>query len=191
MADEVDIKDRTITVPSILEFYTDEELNREYHAKEEYQNAIANYGVIYRVVSFSDITDVNDLKQMAREWIRRNYFDGVLSFNVKAVDLHLLGYNKDKILVGDRIPVEFLDMYDTPVTKVLTCLSAQYDLLRPENSSYKIGIPDVSTNIKYRKSISANLTNQNTQPAGTSKEEVDKQIDDKLNENGLIIESFA
>lgn len=191
MADEIDISERTITVPSIVEFYTDEQLNREYHAKEEYENAITKYGVIYRVVSFSDLTDVDDIKQMCREWIRKNYFDGVLSFSVKAVDLHLLGYNKDKILVGDRIPVEFLDMYDTPVTKVLTCLSAQYDLLKPENSTYKIGIPDVSTNIKYRKSISASLTNQGTKPAGVTEEEVKKTATDEMYKYGLIIDDMS
>ena len=152
---------RSISVPSILDinpstgdpYYTDAELNSEYHAKIEYQDAIENYGVIYKTVQFSEISDPEELKTACREWIRRNYYDGVLSFNVKAVDLHLLGYDTDKIMVGDRIPVSFIDVYPVPTVKVLTCISAQIDLLKPENNSYKIGIPDVSANVKYRKSL--------------------------------------
>ena len=148
------LSDRTITVPSIVNDFTDEELNAEYHAKTEYENAINNYGAIYKIVSFSDCDKKDDLIKFTKTWILRNFYDGVISFTVKAVDLHLLGYNKDKLQVGDRIAVEFMDTYKTPTIKVLTCLSAKYDLLKPENSTFKIGIPDVSTTLKYRNSLS-------------------------------------
>ena len=163
MADTpVNIADRTITVPSITSHYSDSELNREYHSKQEYADAIRKYGVIYKTVSFSDLSEIEDIKRACREWIRRNYYDGVLSFTVKAVDLHLLGSNKNKYLCGDRTTVRFIDTNSSPVEKTLTCMSAQYDLLKPENSSFKIGIPDVSANIKYRNSVTAKKTTQTT-----------------------------
>ena len=143
------LESRTITVPSIVDYYTDEELNSEYHAKAEYEQAIEKYGAIYKILDLNNSgMSAQDMQEFVREWIRKHYFDGVLSFTVKGVDLHLLGYNKDKLSIGDRIPVEFLDVYKTPVTKVLTCISAQYDILNPGNSTYKIGIPDVSMDVK-------------------------------------------
>lgn len=148
-----DIMSKSISVPSILSVYTDEQLNREYHSKAEYQSAIDNYGVIFKVVSFSELSSEDDLRNACNDWIRRNYFDGVLSFTVKLIDLHLLGYDKDQIMVGDQIRVHFLDGVRTPTTKVLTVLSVQYDILKPENTTVKIGIPDVSANLKYRKSV--------------------------------------
>lgn len=169
---QVDIFDRVISVPSIVADYTDEELNREYHSKTEYEQAIEKYGAIFKVLNFSDVDDVNLLQRYAKEWIRRNYYDGVLSFTVKAIDLHLLGYDTDKIKCGDYLPIEFLDLYKTPVTKYLTCMSVQYDLFHPENDTYKIGIPDVSADIKYRESLSSassykNANSDLNSPSGT------------------------
>ena len=175
---------RVITVPSIVNDYTDAQLNSEYHNKEDYEEAINKYGVIYKVVQFSD-AKLDNLATYAKEWIRRNYYDGVLSFNVKAVDLHLLGYNKNKIMVGDRIPVEFLDWYKTPVTKTLTCISAKYDLLKPENSNYRIGIPDVSANIKYRESITKKITTPSAKKGVDEIAEIQERMIDGLDDWGL------
>lgn len=185
------LSDRSISVPSIVEHYSDEELNSRYHCKEDYQNAVKKYGIIFKVLSFSDIDDPNLLKQYAREFIKDYYYDGVLSFNIKAVDLHLLGYDKDRFVSGERVPVEFIDTEDTPVTKTLSCISAQYDLLKPENSSFKIGIPDVSSNVKYRKS----LTKKSSGRTQSGKEEDAKgpleslygAIDEQLHAYGIDI----
>lgn len=156
----VDPATRAITVPSIVEYFTDAELNSEYHNKQDYLNAIDKYGIIYKTVSFGDETDVNKITEFCREWIRKNYYDGVISFDIKAVDLHLLGYERDKLRCGDRMRVEFMDTYKTPVTRTLTCMSAQLDLMKPENSTYKIGIPDVSADVKYRSSVTKKITSQ-------------------------------
>ena len=145
--------DRSISVPSIVEHYTDAELNVGYHQKTEYEQAIEKYGIIFKVLNFSETDNADLLKKYGREWIRQNYYDGVLSFQVKAVDLRLLGYSKDRLKTGEQIPVEFLDTEPQPVTKTRTCISAQYDLLKPENSTFKVGIPDVSANLKYRESL--------------------------------------
>lgn len=184
------IAEKTITVPSIIDHFTDEQLNREYHSKEEYANAINNYGVIYKIVNFSELDKAEEIKNACYEWIRKNFYDGVLTFTVKAVDLKLLGYPVDKILVGDQINVEFIDIAPEPITKWLTVLSINYDLFKPENTSYKIGIPDVSANEKYRNSITI------SQSTGTKKSfvdainETDKKLKQSLVDNGLIIEDL-
>ena len=168
MAGTGKLKARTISVPSIVPYYTDAELNSEYHAKEEYEQAIEKYGAIYKVVDFSDLKKQDELQAAVREWIRQHYFDGVRAFTVKAVDLHLLGFNKDKIKVGDRVSVEFLDLYKTPVTKTLTCISAQIDLLNPGNSTYKIGIPDTSMSLKHRFSNNRSSTGSKSSSTNSS-----------------------
>lgn len=180
------LADRTITVPSIVSSYTDEELNQEYHSKAEYENAISAYGAIYKIVNFSDTKDVATLTKYAKEWIRQNYYDGVLSFTAKAVDLHLLGYDKDKFLCGDRIPVNFLDGVKTPTKKTLTCMSASYDLLKPENSQFKIGVPDVAANVKWRESV-ANSTSSGKSNKKTTDTNVEDKIEEVLVDNGIVI----
>ena len=147
---EETVMSRAISVPSIVDYYTDEQLNTDYHRKEEYEQAINKYGNIFKVVSFSDTTDKDKLIQYGREWIRRNYYDGVISFTITALDFRVLGYNAEKMLCGDRIPVTFIDDDGTRTTKTLTCLSVRRDLLKPENTQFKIGIPGVSDNPKYR-----------------------------------------
>lgn len=188
MADQpVNIDDRTITVPSIVSFYTDAQLNREYHAKVDYEQAITKYGTIYKIVSFSEVSDPELLKQYCREWIRRNYYDGVLAFQVKAVDLHLLGYQTDKLIVGDRITVEFRDdSVSAPITRTFTCLSAQYDLLKPENSTFKIGIPDVSSNEKYRESVTKKSTSQAKPKTPSLDQQLEEKVPPIIIELGLI-----
>lgn len=164
---QVDINTRVISVPSIVSHFTDEQLNSEYHRKEDYEEAINKYGAIFKHVSFSD-AKVENLADYCRKWIFRNYYDGVRSFNLKAIDLAMVGYQTDKILVGDRVAVEYTTnpQIPVPVTRRMTCLSAQYDLLNPQNTTFKIGIPDVSANIKYRETISVNqrLTQKPTKP---------------------------
>lgn len=266
---QADVEARRIPVPSIVAYFdtvspNKDLLNVEYHSRSDYINAIRKHGAIYKVVQFSETTDPAKIREYGMEWIRRNYYDGVVSFTVKAVDLHMLNYRNslgspyEKILCGDRIEVDFID--GNPVEKMgdhnyinlnpntidltnltietdnddyrysivgcqvgdqfmisadvganirayaflnnkdvvvsrsaantsirnefvtapqgavtliindkgghdsfignsksivrrtMTCLSAQYDLLKPENSSFKIGIPDISANIKYRES---------------------------------------
>lgn len=268
---QADVEARRIPVPSIVPYFDAKgtDLNVEYHSRSDYVNAIRKHGAIYKVVQFSETSDAAKIREYGMEWIRRNYYDGVVSFTVKAVDLHMLNYRNslgqlyDKILCGDRIEVRFIngdpiekmgshnyinlnpndlntpinltspttgaendyryaivgceagdifvisadggsaprayaflnnedkiisgaraaanaslrnefimapqnavtlvindkggwDSYigntDKIVRRTMTCLSAQYDLLKPENSSFKIGIPDISANIKYRES---------------------------------------
>lgn len=180
------LSDRVIRVPDIISHFTDAELNSEYHNKYDYANAVNKYGAIYKVISFSEVTDVNLIKQYAWDWIRRNYYDGVLSFTVKAVDLHLLGVDIDKFMCGDRIVVLFMDEYGSYVARTLTCLSAQYDLLKPDNSTFKIGVPDVSANVKYRESI-ANKKSTKPRPKDKTPPPDMPSIIEGLREYGLDI----
>ena len=143
-----------LTVPQICKsvnpnsFYTDEELDSGYHFANDYIDAVANYGLIFKTVELSDAHSAAELLTKAAEWIKNNYQGGVKSFTIKAVDLRFLGENVQKILVGDRVQLNYPIATGfqnggtcTIGMRILTVLSASYDLYHPDNNQYTFGIP--------------------------------------------------
>ena len=143
-----------LTVPQICKsvnpnsFYTDEELDSGYHFANDYIDAVANYGLIFKTVELSDAHSAAELLTKAAEWIKNNYQGGVKSFTIKAVDLRFLGENVQKILVGDRVQLNYpiaTGFHNggtcTIAMRILTVLSASYDLYNPDNNQYTFGIP--------------------------------------------------
>lgn len=142
---------KCLFVPEMSDFFTEEELNSGYHSKEEYDNAIKNFGLIYKAQKFSNADTVDKLLDYATDYIKNNFHGGLSSFTVTALDKHLLGeMNKRKYMVGDRVLVAYPDpMTHAEVERNLTVISADYDLYNPENNSYKVGIPDTTLNKVY------------------------------------------
>ena len=139
------IDGKVLNVPDICNVYSDEELNSGYHRAENYRNAINNYGTIIKTVSFDDATTKEKLYTDACEWIKNNYQGEVTKFTIKAIDMHQIGENTSKIMVGDQVtiiyPVGDENGAFTNRTTTLTCLNISYDLYHPENNSYTFGIP--------------------------------------------------
>lgn len=130
--------------------FTDVQLNRGYHSKKDYANAINDYGIIIKTVSLPDCTNKEKLYKEACKWILNNYQGKVTKYTVKAIDLHQIskvtGKKIAKISVGDRVrlvyPIGNENNKTTTKTSIVqTCLSIQYDLYHPENNSYTFGIP--------------------------------------------------
>lgn len=142
---------KCLFVPEMSDFFTEEELNSGYHSKEEYDNAIKNYGLIYKAQKFSNADTVDKLLDYATDYIKNNFHGGLTSFTVTALDQHLLGeMNKRKYMSGDRVRVMYPDpVTHNEVTQNLTVISADYDLYNPENNAYKVGIPDSTLNKVY------------------------------------------
>lgn len=128
----------------LCDLYSEVQLNDDFHKYSDYANAKNNFGVIYKTQSFSDADTQEKLWNYAKDWIRKCYFGAVDSFNVKAVDMHVVDASYPKILVGECVDVSyyiFTNGQKTTETRKLICKSAQYDLFNPENSSYTFGIP--------------------------------------------------
>lgn len=142
---------KCLFVPEMSDFFTDEELNSGYHSKEEYDNAIKNFGLIYKAQKFSNADTVDKLLDYATDYVKNNFHGGLTSFTITALDKHLLGeMNKRKYMSGDRVRVIYPDpMTHTDIERDLTIISADYDLYNPENNSYKVGIPDTTLNKVY------------------------------------------
>ena len=139
------IDGKILRVPDIVGHFSDAQLNRGYHKKSDYANAINKYGMIIKTVSLTDCSTKTKLYDEACKWILNNYQGEVTKFTVKAIDMHQIGEHVTKISVGDRVkiiyPVGNEDGTFRKESVVQTCLSIQYDLYHPENNSYTFGIP--------------------------------------------------
>lgn len=141
-----------IEVPELLSegLYTEEELTFPYYSSDIFRTAIDDYGIVYRVQKFENAKNETELFSFAKDWIRNNYRGEVISLNVKALDLHLVGQAANQYKVGDQVMVVYTDgPNDIRKEHKLCILSIQYDLENPENNSYVIGIPDNPFNKKY------------------------------------------
>lgn len=146
---------KRILVPQITQVYTDAQLNRGVHTKEDYQKAVDTYGIIYKVESFSNANTKAKLWAYACDWIKNNYIGGLSSFDVSALDMHLIGNSNGKFLVGDKVTIVYPDVDklasepSAMMDKTMTMTSITYDLYHPEKNQYKISIPNAILKKKY------------------------------------------
>ena len=68
------------------------------------ESAVGNFGWIYKVVTFDDVTDPNNLKAKAEEYLNAVQFENVV-IEAKAVDMHLTDKNIERFKVSDEILV--------------------------------------------------------------------------------------
>lgn len=136
-----------LRVDAITQIYTDEQLNSGYHTADDYRNSYNKYGLIFKTVDLSEETTKESLFNKAAEWIKDNYFGGIDSFTVSAIDMHLIGENEAPIMLGNRVNIQYVD--DVSVSRVLTCISIKLDLYNPEKNQYGFGIPSTSLNRSY------------------------------------------
>lgn len=100
--------------------------------------AVKAYGYIVKTQSFSDVDDVDDLYDKAVEYIRNN-FDFHIEYSTKAVDAHVINPGVRRIKVGDKCWLK--SEWHQVDEDELYVISAEYDLMNPENDTYEIGIP--------------------------------------------------
>ena len=136
-----------LRVDAITQLYTDEQLNSGYHTADDYRNSYNKYGLIFKTVDLSEETTKAGLFNKAAEWIKDNYFGGIDSFTVSAIDMHLIGEDEAPIMLGNRVNIQYVD--DTTVSRTLTCISIKLDLYNPEKNQYGFGIPSTSLNRSY------------------------------------------
>lgn len=136
-----------LRVDAITQIYTDEQLNSGYHTADDYRNSYNKYGLIFKPVDLSEETTKESLFNKTAEWIKDNYFGGIDSFTVSAIDMHLIGENEAPIMLGNRVNIQYVD--DVSVSRVLTCTSIKLVLYNPEKNQYGFGIPSTSLNRSY------------------------------------------
>ena len=116
--------------------------------KYEVPGAVAKYGRITHVESFSGIKDKAELEKMAKEYVENHYDPYPTELTIKAIDLHILDGSIQTIVVGNTVKIQ-----STPhnLSKNLMCVSIDYDLQNPENTSYVFGHPKQSLSQRQSK----------------------------------------
>lgn len=66
------------------------------------QNAVDHFGWIRKVVNWDDVTDPDNLKKKAEEWLKSNQYE-TMTLEVTAVDMSMLNADIDTYEVGDVV----------------------------------------------------------------------------------------
>lgn len=160
-ATEVHGNNKRILVPQILDVFSEEELSTGYMTADVYDNAVRQYGIIYKTQNFSNADTKEKLFEYACEWIKNNYVGGITGYDLTAVDMHHVNNVVAKYLVGDRVGLKLPsditghDEYvsseseDRIITIARTLLSVKYNLHNPEKNGYNAGIPSDILNREY------------------------------------------
>jgi len=116
--------------------------------------AVATYGLIYKVVSWDNVTKPLNLLNNARE-----YLNGLINQNItielSAIDLSLLDKSIDSFKLGDYIEIE---SKPHGVSDTLLLQKQSIDLLNPDNDKITLGYTYSSFTDK---TLSSNTQNEN------------------------------
>ena len=140
--DALYLNPRELWVKDIGDHYTEEQLQTTYQCLADYQSSLDQYGVIYKVVNFSNADSTSKLSEWAWDYIKTNYHGGLTSFTANAVDLIITGNSNKPLLSGDRVMTRYPNVHGGTYEKELTILSAEYPLHNPESDTFTIGIPN-------------------------------------------------
>lgn len=150
-----------ILVPQIANVYTAEQLDTGYVNESIFEKAVEQYGIIYKVQTFSNADTQAKLWSYACDWIRHNYVGGITNYDLTAIDMHHIDGTVAKYLVGNCIPLRLppdlteLDEYadanfqERSAIVYRTILSIKYNLHNPEKNSYSCGIVSDILNLEY------------------------------------------
>ena len=190
---------KRILVPQIVDQFADSELNSGYHSKSDYQNAVNDYGIIYKTEKFDNADTQEKLWNYALDYIKNNYAGGLTGFSLTAFDMHHVDNTVQKYLVGDKVRVVYPDLhsYDngtvSNITKQMSVTSISYNLNNPEKNTYSLGIPNSILNKKYGTPSNTKGGGGSGGGAQTQKVEDDllKALDNDESEYGLLAWTYV
>lgn len=147
-------------------------LNKGYHTPADYRDAVTNYGLIFKTVSFPNADSKAVLWNYTLDWMINNYMGVINDFNIKVVDKHQIGEdgnNIQKYLVGDKVTIKYPTFNDAGnrimASKTLTIKTITYDLFNPENTQITVGIPSDLLDHEY--GVKKTKTNKTTNKKNT------------------------
>lgn len=105
----------------------------------ENADAITQYGRIVKTHSWDDVTDPAELYELGYKKLMKNTTADTLT--IKAVDLHLLNGDTDKISLGDNV---YLKSAPHGLDKEYTCEAIDINIFDPEKTVYTFG-PKIDT----------------------------------------------
>lgn len=120
-----DESEKRLTIESVNE-------GKDYICDEQ---AVKDYGFIFKTVEWDDITQAENLLKKAKEYLS-NVINQDVTIELTAIDLHLLNKNIKAFSLGDYIKV-----ISAPhkVNTTMMCSKQIVDLLNPDNDSIILG----------------------------------------------------
>lgn len=100
------------------------------------ESAIALFGYIWKTNEWDDVTQANNLLTKGRAFLSSG-IQMAVTLTMKAVDLHLVNVNTQRIRLGDSIRVLSVPHR---LDKFFQCSSISLDLQNPKNSTYNFGV---------------------------------------------------
>ena len=102
----------------------------------EDESAIALFGKIEKVEYWDDVTLANNLIKKGKAFLKQN-IEMAVTLKVKAVDLHLINVDTEKIGLGDYVRVISLPH---KLDEYFLCSRIVLDLVNPDKSEYTFGV---------------------------------------------------
>lgn len=98
--------------------------------------AIALFGRIEKVQEWQDVTIASNLLTKGKEALKSG-FEMAVSLKIKAVDLHLIDINTERIRLGDMVRVVSIPH---KLDKYFLCTKIIYDLVNPDKTEFTFGV---------------------------------------------------
>lgn len=102
----------------------------------ENADLIARYGRIYRTYTWDQVTDAAQLLKLGQQYMREAMLSETLT--LRAVDMHLIDRNIDKIQLGDNV---HLSSSLHGIDRASVCTVIDIDLQSGDQSEYTFGLP--------------------------------------------------
>lgn len=115
--------------------------------------AVATYGLIFKVVTFDNVTEPSNLLNNARQYLTESINQNI-TIELSAIDLSLLDYTIDSFKLGDYIDIE---SKPHGVEDTLLLQKQSIDLLKPDNDTITLGY---TYSTFTDKTISSNTQNE-------------------------------
>lgn len=102
----------------------------------EDEDAIALFGRIWKVEKWDDVALPKNLLRKGKEYLKAG-IEMAISLTIKAVDLHLVDVNTERIRLGDFIRVISLPH---KLDKYFLCSKMSIDLVNPDKTEFTLGV---------------------------------------------------
>lgn len=147
-----------------------------------FENAVAKYGWIGKVVEYRDETSVEKLVNNGILDLKSSK-DPIMTIEIKAVDLSLIKSDYEAITVGQEIHVRSVPHdFDS----FMLCSKISYDLLKPDNNTFTIGTVYKTLTGQSSASIKSLTSSINNVSTETKSEIIKIKADIDIDEDRII-----
>ena len=137
---------------------------------------VSNYGKIWKVKIWNGVKDASKLKVKAQKFLNRNIKSAV-TLTIKAIDLHLLDVDTDRIEVGQYIKVE---SEPHGINDNFQCSKIVLNMSNPDKSEFTFGLSRKSLtekNVTVQSNMSAEVENNTSDIQIVSDDSSESMID--------------